>query len=85
MRDRQGESEGGAPLGRRRGDESYLGHMLLCHGSEGREPQMFQFPCVVVCFLLKNIDNPSPFPSSLSPLSLMSTWEGRKGRDRNGR
>lgn len=51
----------------------------------GRVPQIFHFPCIVVCFLLKNIGthkhtyNPFPFSSSLSLLFLMSAWEGRKG------
>lgn len=56
-----------------------------CGEGAGREPQILHFPCIVVCFLLKNIDthkhtySPFPFSSSLSLLFLMSAWERRKG------
>lgn len=55
-----------------------------CGEGVGRDHHMFWFPCVVMCFPLKNTDSHTCTTPSCSLnhhllFSLMSTWEGRKG------
>lgn len=81
----QGEL-GGGTSGKERGRGSYLGHRLPRRGGEGREQgeslKCFRVvSCVFCCKIQPHMHtyNPALFSSSLSPLSLMSAREGRKG------